>query len=55
MLMEISNGNFIQILDLTRSSCEKCNYIALSQEENLYSRAIPVQRSKQLSYRAASC
>ena len=33
--MEISSVNFIHLLDLTRSSCEKCNYRSLWQESNL--------------------
>ena len=42
--MEISSGIFIYLLHLTRSSCEKW-------QDSTCSPAIPVQRSKQLSYR----
>ena len=48
-LMANIEWKFIYILvDLTRNSCEKCNFLGPWQESNP---AIPVQRSNQLSYR----
>ena len=48
--MEISSGIFIHLLDLTRSSCEKCNYLS-SGRNRTCGPAIPMQRSNQLSCR----
>ena len=49
--MEIASANFIHLLDLTRSSCKKCNYRPSGRNRTCDS----VQRSNQLSYTEASC
>ena len=48
--MEISSGIFIHLLNLTRSSCEKCNFRPSGRNPTC-GPAIPLQRSNQLSYR----
>jgi hypothetical protein len=42
--MEILSVNFIYLLDLTRSSCKKCNYTP-SGRKRICGPAIPVQRN----------
>ena len=48
--MEISSVKFIHLYDLTRSSCEKCNFCP-SGKNRACGAATPVQRFNQLSYR----